>query len=168
MNDAAEGVNESKATPDVQVVGGRWVEWVAQGGLTRDFVGIDEREMETAYHYATQLYQQKRYQDASVLFLFLSAHNQWESRYLLGAAGCAQMLGRFEDALSSYGTAASLQMSDPMPQFRIAECLIALNMREEAVETLRFVIDLADAPEHVALRARARATREWLMQEAKP
>ena len=168
MSDVANGLDGTAASTDAADaadVAGRWVEWVAQGGITRDFLGVDAQQMEAAYHYATQLYRQKRYQDAAILFAFLSMQNQWESRYLLGMAGCAQMLGRFQDALSSYGTAASLDMSDPMPQFRIAECLVALKMREEAVETLRFVVDLADAPEHVGLRARARAMRDWLMQE---
>lgn len=167
MSDQTEGSEESTASSDIPEVASRWLEWVAQGGLLRDFVGIDEPQMEAAYHYTTQLYQQKRYQEALTLFTFLNLHNQWESRYLMGMAGCAQMLGRFEDALSSYGVAASLAMSDPTPQYRIAECLIALKMREEAVETLRFVIDLADAPAHIALRARAQAMRDWLMRETK-
>jgi len=78
------------------------------------------------------------------------------------------MTGRYDDAMASYAIVASLKMSDPTPHYRIAECLVALKMRTEALETLRFVLDLADGPEHAALHARASALKSLITQETAP
>ena len=113
-----------------------------QGGTLAQVYGIEPAQLEAAYALAYQYYHQARWQEALTVFEFLCQHQHVERRYQLGRAACLKMLKRHEQALHAYGLAHLMQANDPHSAMHIAQCLLALERRADAVTALESVCAL--------------------------
>lgn len=113
-----------------------------QGGSLAQLYNIAPEQLEAAYTLAYQYYHQARWQDALTIFEFLCQHQHTERRYQLGRAACLKMLKRYELALHAYGLAHFMQATDAHSAMQIAQCLIALERRADAVTALESVLAL--------------------------
>ncbi|WP_423455477.1 SycD/LcrH family type III secretion system chaperone [Ottowia sp. VDI28] len=142
-------------------------EWLAAGGAVADAVNVPQAQREALYQFGYGLYTQAKYAEAFKIFALLVVYEHLNERYLMALAGAAQMLGRYEDALQHYATAAMLLMDDPRPVVHGAECLLALGQTDLARDSLNMAIELAEGAEpHSAIKVRAEALRATLNSQA--
>lgn len=116
--------------------------FISGGTFSAVFSEGSANEDETMYSVGYSLYEQGRYSEAFKIFSVLVMRNHLEHRYVSGLGGACQMLGRYQDALQHYMTAATLNMDDPKPIFHAAECLVALSHIEEAKSSLQLVLEI--------------------------
>ena len=123
--------------------------------------GYSKDEMEAVYNVAYNLYQQQKYQDAKILFLFLTVHEHMDSRFWLGLGGCCQRLGEYKNAIEAYSYAALIEIDDPVFAFHACECYMALEDWENARKAIDAVTTLAelmaDKADHTELVKRTEA-----------
>jgi type III secretion system low calcium response chaperone LcrH/SycD len=112
-----------------------------KGILEMPLAGLTKREQEVLYIAAHGYYTQRRYRDATIIFLRLANENKAEPRYFKGIAACYQMQGDHANAASYYAYAYILNVKDPSPLCHIAQCLRALGHLEEAREAFQSFID---------------------------
>lgn len=127
------------------------------GGVLGDIFEYEDAEYEAVYALSFDLYRQGRYSDALKGFAFLVMVNHMDRRFHLGLASCSQMLQRYEQAVQHYTLASVMDMTDPLPTFHTAECLMALGMVAEAVEALTVVVEQSQTEARAEVRGRAEA-----------
>lgn len=137
-----------------------------QGGTVGDLRGISDREYEAVYALARQFYDQRQYRQAFKVFSVLVINNSMEPRFLMGLGACGQMLGRYQDALTQYMTAAAVMMDDPQPVFHSAQCLVELGHREAALETLELALSLCAEEKHASIADLAKQLTNHLKTRA--
>src|SRR5690606_20030859 len=101
-------------------------ELLAHGGTLGSVYNYDDTDYEVLYALGHSLYGQTRYQDAMRTFGFLVVHNHMEKRYMNAFAASLQMLKSYKEAIKYYSMASLMDMSDPLPTYHTAECMIAL------------------------------------------
>lgn len=138
------------------------VELFSNGGTLGATQDYDDTDYEALYALGHNLYAQSRYQDAVRIFSFLVLQNHLEPRYMNAYASSLQMAGNYLEAIKVYSIASLMDMSDPLPTFHTAECMLALNMVAEAKEALTFVLRQSKAPEYAELKIRALAMQTLL------
>jgi type III secretion system low calcium response chaperone LcrH/SycD len=102
------------------------------------------RDYEALYALGYNLYGQARYDEAQKVFQYLVMHHQFDTRYIVALGAALQMLKRHDEAITTFGAAALLDLDDPVPVLHSCECLLALGRTDEAVDGLESV--LADCP----------------------
>lgn len=137
----------------------------ARGGTIGHLQEGSEQHLEAIYSLATQLYDQGRFADARKLFGFLVFHDHFDRRFLLGLAAVSQMCKEYAEAVHFYSLVSILDLGDPVPTFHTAECLLAMGMKEDAVQALESVVEQAITPEHAALGRRAAAMLDLIHKE---
>lgn len=155
---------KTKMTPEqaMQNLPQQISELFSQGGTLGFAQNYDDADYEALYTMGHNLYAQARYQDAVRIFSFLVMQNHLEPRYMNAYASSQQMVGNYLEAIKLYSIASLMDMSDPLPTFHTAECMLALNMVTEAQEALAFVLSQSDAPQYAELKARALAMQALL------
>jgi len=158
--------NFSKAEnlPKYAEIAGNLALHFTQGGTLKDLFQYTQSELEAAYTLGYSLYQQEHYDEALRIFAFLVTNDHLNREYLMAFASCSQMLKKFQAAIEIYTMASVMDMSDPTPTFRTAECMIAIGMINEAEEALNFVIEQSKSVEQIQLRQRAEAILKLLHQ----
>lgn len=122
---------------------------LTQGGTVGEALGITSAECEALYQFGHGFYTQGRYSEAFHVFSSLVTYDHLEARYLMALAASAQMLGRHTDALQHYTMATLLTLDDPAPLIHSAECCLALQQTERAVEALEMARELIEQePQH--------------------
>lgn len=137
-------------------------ELLANGGTLGSVYAYDDTDYEVLYALGHSLYAQARYQDAMRTFGFLVVHNHMEKRFMNAFAASLQMLKSYKEAIKYYSMTSLMDMSDPLPTFHTAECMLAIGYRTEAREALQFVLRQSDAPEYAELKVRAQAMLDLL------
>lgn len=146
---------------------GKLSEMFAQGLTMGDVMGYDDRDYAAVYALGHQLYTQERYEDAMRAFGFLALHDHLEPKYMMAYASALQMMKRYAEALTYYSSASLFDLTDPVPTFHSAECMIALGHGMDARAALNMVIrDCADRPEYAELRTRAHLLLELIDDNA--
>lgn len=135
---------------------------LANGGTLGSVFDFDDTDYEVLYALGHSLYNQARYHDAMRAFGFLVTHNHMEKRYMNAFASSLQMLKSYKDAIKYYSISSLMDMSDPMPTYHTAECMIPLGYITEAKEALQFVLRQSEAPERAELKSRAQAMLDLL------
>ena len=158
-NPAAEGAQPVD-------LGGRITDALLEGAPLGSLLGIRADDFEQLYALGHGFYQQARYEEASRIFGFLALHDHMEPRFILALGASLQMTGRYEEAVRVYTVAVVLDPADPVPTFHLAECLIALERIQDAVEGLEMVIAQCDPGQHDALLERADGLRGLLAGQA--
>lgn len=137
------------------------------GGVLGDVYDYSPQDYEVLYALGHSLYSQRRYGDAVKAFGFLVAHNHLERRYLSAFASSLQMVKNYEEALGYYSMASVMDLSDPLPTFHSAECLVALNRLQQAKKFLDIVVRQCTSQKYEALNVRAHALNELISSAAK-
>lgn len=130
---------------------------LANGGTLGSVYNYDDTDYEVLYALGHSLYGQTRYEDAMRAFGFLVVHNHMEKRYMNAFAASLQMLKSYKEAIKYYSMASLMDMSDPLPTFHTAECMIALGYAPEAREALQFVVRQSEEQGFAELQSRAQA-----------
>jgi len=141
---------------------------ISRGGTLGDAQGYEETHYEALYTLGHNLYGQSRYQDAVRIFGFLVLKNHLEPRYMNAYASSLQMVGNPLEAIKFYSIASMMDMSDPLPTFHTAECMLALGLVTEAREALVFVLSQSHAPRYAELKTRALAMQALLGEPGLP
>ena len=132
--------------------------WTSSGGAVGDLLDIPSEQRDALYQLGHGYYVNGRYDQAFQVFSLLVVYEHLNERYLMAAAGAAQMLGKYKEALQHYYTAAAIMIDDPRPVFFSAECLLALGENAFAIETLELTIELAgDKTSEISIKTRAQA-----------
>ena len=137
---------------------------VAYEGYTfKDFARITDDEMEAAYSVAFNLVNQGQFEDAEKLLAWLAGLDQYEPKYLIGLGICRQQLGLFPGAIDAFVAAGVLEVANPIPALRAAECYLAIGRSDLARSGLLAAMHWSgDKAEHAAIRQRATALLEAL------
>lgn len=137
---------------------------VAYEGYTfKDFAKISDDEMEAAYSVAFNMVSQGQFEEAEKLLSWLAGLDQYEPKYLIGIGICRQQLHLYPGAIDAFAAAGVLELANPIPALRAAECYLALGREEEARSGLLAAVHWSgDRPEHAATRQRATALLEAL------
>jgi type III secretion system low calcium response chaperone LcrH/SycD len=155
---------EIENVADVKAVQESVLELLGAGGTLGDLCEYTDQDYEAVYQLGSNFYSQGKYVEAYKAFGFLVLNNHLDGRFIFSFAACCQMLKRYEDAVRCYAIAALLAPNDPMPSFRMAECMVALGMTSEAVEMFQIAIEEAGSG-HEALKTRATALRSLLLAQ---
>lgn len=134
-----------------------------EGYINQDFTNITDEEKEAAYAQAFNLVNQGEFEGAKKLFEFLCYLDQFGAKFWLGLGICRQQLKLYEPATQAYAMAGLLDMHNPMPALRAAECYLALGRLEEAESGLTAALHWAgDKAEYGQVRERATTLMEAL------
>jgi type III secretion system low calcium response chaperone LcrH/SycD len=143
-------------------------EAILSGATLKKLMGLSDHEMAAVYALGYNLYNQAKYLEAAKAFAFLVQHDHYERKYYKALGSALQMLKRYKDALQNYGMAATLDLTDPEPNFHAAECLIALGMLTEARDALEACIGMcANKPGTARMAERANAMLDIVRQKIK-
>lgn len=132
-------------------------EFFATGGTLKDLKKLDDQQMDAVYHFAFQLYQNGKYQEAREAFRFLVFFDHYKTHYLLGLGACEQMLENYQRAIECYSHIGILTgLKDPVPAMHAAECHLALGNLKEAASGFRYAHGLAaEDPKQQAVATRS-------------
>lgn len=132
------------------------------GGTIGQYLGHSDESMEALYSLGYSLYGQGKYKEAERAFGALLVCNHTDRRVYQSYAACLQMQHRYEDALRYYAISAAMNLLDPAPVFYSAECLLALDKREDALSSLRHMLDMPRRTGDEKLFDRARGLLQLL------
>lgn len=128
-----------------------------EGASLGTIKGYSSDELEAVYHFAHNAYQQRKYEDAVTLFLFLTESDHAESRYWMGLAAAYQMSKQYHKALVAYGMTALLDATNPWPPIHVCECYLAMDDRSNAREALDAAEGVCEATDDEQSNEAARA-----------
>jgi len=142
MSDPLEAIDPFEAIADEQL---QTVEELAkkcllEGATLGAVRGYSSDELEAVYGLAHNAYQQRKYEQAVKLFLFLVENDHAEHRFWMGLAAAYQMAEEHRKALVAFGMVAVLDATNPWPSIHACECYLALGERESA----RLALDAAE------------------------
>jgi type III secretion system low calcium response chaperone LcrH/SycD len=124
-------------------------------------LGFGQDQMEAVYLVAYNYYNAKKYDTAARCFALLQMFNPTEYKYCLGTASSLHMLGALEPASVCYFLCCGLDQTQADPYFHLAECLIQLDQKEDALDPLETAIRLCgDNPELGAMKNKAELMME--------
>ena len=117
---------------------------------------IDETQMEAVYALAYRHFNHGQYAKAEQLFKFLYSLDHYDSRFPIGLGAARQKQQKYNDAVNAYSAAAGIDIENPVPPLRSAECYMAQQDYELAKKAAKAAIYWAEGkPEHQKTRARA-------------
>jgi len=156
MSVVEEGIGEAKLLEILTEL----PDFLSSGARLADLNGQDsektDAQLAAAYAYAYGLYQQKRYGEAGFVFAFLTLQDHLDIRYWNGLGGAQQMQKQYKEAIDSYGMVVMYDLGNPLPCYRIAECLMALGEYDDAELVLKSVVEFAntDSEAHTSIKRR--------------
>jgi type III secretion system low calcium response chaperone LcrH/SycD len=121
-------------------------------------LGMKESMIEARYALAHQLYAAGKYEDAEVLFRWLTAYANDTEAHWMGLGACRQALEKYDDALEAYQMAALYSsLEDPAPFYYSGICLLKQGKKEEAKVSMQAVLTLGNKEnaEHRAVMDKA-------------
>lgn len=127
-----------------------------EGYTFKDFARITDEQMEQAYAVAFHLVNSSQFREAEALLAWLAGMDQFDPRYLIGLGICRQQRGNFQGAITAYAAGSILDVENPIPPLRAAECYLALGRLGDAQSGIKAALHWAgDSPDHGAIRERA-------------
>ncbi|RYX93953.1 MAG: CesD/SycD/LcrH family type III secretion system chaperone [Comamonadaceae bacterium] len=118
-----------------------------QGNTLAPLMGVSVGDQEAIYALAYAAYTQARYEEAMQAFSYLMTVDHLDRRFCSGFAACLRAQKRHAEALKYYFSASLLDLTDPEPVMRMAECHLALNDKPQARAALAYGLDQARAHE---------------------
>ena len=128
-----------------------------------EMYGLTIEECEAIYTRGHQLYSQGDYHTSSKYFRWLIANvSGHDSRYYRALGASQSMLGRWVEAVTSYGAAIINNQEDAVTPLDMAECLLLAHQWERASKALDMYRDAYSelAAKEPSLRERYLALRE--------
>lgn len=110
---------------------------------------------------AFELYHHGHYEQAAVLYRLLSAKEPLNADFWMGLGASLQMNSKYEDALTPFAMAASIEIENPQPHLHAAECYFGMLDRKEGFEALGVADSFCtNRPEHQGIKQRIAVLRE--------
>lgn len=120
--------------------------------LIQDQLQLPWPFMDRVYGIANELFAEKKYEEAGLLYSLLRTLNPGIFAYWYGEAAAHQMQGHFEEAIEAYGFSLILDTQNPDVFFQIASCCFQLGEKESSISALECCIEYAkERPECAAL-----------------
>lgn len=144
-----------------------WVQkQLLDGKSVQEMLGFSDEVMNQFYTNACQIFENKRYDDASNAFLFLVTINPYHYDYWLGLGAATQHSHDYEAAIDAYEMAAICQLDNPIPYFHLANCLFAMHDRDNALKAIEMVLEYSQENDEFSdLRRKAMAAKGVLEHE---
>ena len=137
--------------------------YFAGGGSIAAARGIGPQQLEALYAMGYAYFNAGRLDDAERIVSFVVMHDHLDRRYQLGLGAVLQAQRKHEAALKPYRVAALMDLTDPLPVVRMAECLLAGQRKDEAREALEFALgQFKPIAEHEPLQRHAEALLELM------
>lgn len=125
------------------------IEHILEGGTAGDVIGIDENYNEAIYTLGYFNYKNGKYSEALKFFQLVVFHDHFHRRGLKALGSCLHVLQRHEEAMKALGIAMLLDPSDPRPACQIAECMLSMGKKGNAILILEKLIEeFRDKKEH--------------------
>ena len=103
--------------------------------------------MRRAYETASQLLEQKRYEEAECIYIFLCFLHPQVFEFWFCSAACKKELGKLEDALDTYALSLLWDPCNPLVFFQIAGCYMQGKEQEGCKKALDMCIHYAEGHE---------------------
>lgn len=141
---------------------------LSQGVTVGSLSGLSPRVVESFYALGYGWFNAGRLADAERVFALVAMQDHLDRRYQLALAMTLHAQGRHERALRPYGMASLLDLTDPEPVLRMAECLLSLGRKDEARLSLQQALEQARArpQQHEAAGRRAQTILELMGADA--
>lgn len=133
-----------------------------EGKTPKEAIGFTEKEMESMYAYAYNLFTHGKFKESRLMMEHLLSLDP-QSRYALGVAASFHQMKDYRKAAGYYTVAFHLSgdKQDPVPLYYMYDCFKNLNDFRSAAVALEYTILAAgDKPEHAVLKERVLRTRE--------
>lgn len=101
-------------------------------------------QQKSIYLAGFEQYASGSYAEASSLFSSLVLASPHEGKFWRALASSKQMEAKYEEALRAWALVSLQDDLDPVPHFHAAECLTAMEQREEALKALEMATRLLD------------------------
>ena len=111
------------------------------GILFQQAFGFTESQMQDFYQFARWLCEQERFQDASDVFLVLTALNPYVGHFWLGLGLCDKIEGDYKSALFDYSMAMAVDKENAFVYYNIADCYYRLGDFNSAKEFVELCIE---------------------------
>ncbi len=132
------------------------IEAMLQGYTWKQFTNVTEEQVEALYALAYRSFNLRQYDKAERVFQLLSSLDHYDARHLIGIGACRQKCKNYERAIDAYSAAGLIDMKNPVPALRAAECHLALGDREKAELGAKAALHWAgDDPAHTKWKERA-------------
>lgn len=118
------------------------------------FCGLEPPALEAMYSIACSVYEQGQYAEAEKMFKLLCLMDHRDMRFWLGLGASRQLLGRYEEAISTYLYAVYNLAEEPILYFYIAQCHLSLGQTQAAQQNLDQVIHRS-SDSHLLKKAKA-------------
>lgn len=109
-------------------------------GKAGDFINLDDEKKNALYSMGHYQYTQGKYSEAFKIFQLIVLNDHLNRRAIKALGSCLQMLKFYEDAMKQLAIAVYMEPSDPGPVLQIAECMLALNKKEDAISLLKEIM----------------------------
>lgn len=98
-------------------------------------------EQRAFYAVAFAHYEKEDYSSAAHLFKQLVLADPFSAHYWHGLASSEQMAKSYPAAIQAWSMVCLLKEQDPLAHFHAAECMLALDQKEEALKALNAALD---------------------------
>ena len=139
---------------------GIMMEGIQKGLSLAEVTSMKAEDIENLYALAYNLYTSGNHKDAEVVFQSLCLYNHKDVRFWMGLAGSRQANGNLKGAVDAYAMAGTVGLlKDPLPFLYAARCYIQLGEKENAIGTLKGLLELGDENDtaHAQCHEKARA-----------
>lgn len=137
-----------------------------EGSSVQDILEYSDQTLANFYKAAYALFEEKRYEDATHAFLFLTVLNPYNHDFWVGLGMSLQMTHEYERAIDAYELAALADISSPVPYFYLAKCLFAIHDRTSALQALELALETAGDEERFQdLKNQAEHAKKTLLDD---
>lgn len=139
---------------------------VLHGGTLAEAMGFTEDNLEWMYAQAYGRYKSGRFEEAMRIFKYLLRLDYTKTKYYLGLGACHYMLKNYNLAVFPYASAMTIDPTNPIPIYYVAECFIKLGDKEAALRAYDKMLDLFErVPFYQKLQTRIELTANSLRKE---
>jgi tetratricopeptide (TPR) repeat protein len=122
-------------------------------------------QIEIIYSIGHSTYIQGKIDIACGVFQLLLLYRPLDARILCAFGICCKRLGRFEEGITAFSAALTLEPTKLNYYMHLAECLSAAGMNNESLEVLEPLIDISSLTDsYKSVHNRAKTMREMLKQ----
>ena len=131
--------------------------YIAEGKTFQEILGYDNEIMEKFYQGACRLFENRRYDEASDAFVFLTTLNPYVHNFWLALGMAEQSREEFSAALVAYGMAGINDPSNPVSLWHTAHCHYLMSEPRQAREMLERLLNVCEGrEEHTELVSRGK------------
>jgi type III secretion system low calcium response chaperone LcrH/SycD len=119
---------------------------------------FSEDQIEMIYGLAHSLFEQGKFENACGIFQVLLVYKPLEIRFLTAFGICCKRMARYDGAIPAFSTALIIEPGNLESGVHLAECFVALDLKEQALlvlDPLRKLAELDTRSEYILRRAEA-------------